>query len=136
MILRFNRTRETKIKFITMIIAIDFDGTITKHNEFPEINEICPYCIDVLTEMISRGHKLVLNTMRSGIYLNDAVKFIESNGIKLYGVNYTPGQKSWTKSPKVYADIYIDDAALGIPITDGGYLDWKEIKRQLINKGY
>lgn len=119
-----------------MIIAVDFDGTITKHNEFPEINELCPYCIDVLTEMINRGHKIVLNTMRSGIYLNDAVKLIESNGIKLYGVNYTPGQKSWTKSPKVYADIYIDDAALGIPITDGGYLDWKEIRRQLINKGY
>lgn len=137
MILLFNEARGTKpIHFNIMIIAVDFDGTITKFNEYPNIGKPCPRAFDVLSEMVSRGHKIVLNTMRSGITLNDAVKFIESNGITLYGVNRTPGQSKWTNSPKVYADIYIDDAAIGIPTTEEGYLDWREIRNLLIREGF
>ena len=48
--------------------------------------------------------------------------------IKLSGANHTPGQATWTTSPKVYAQIYIDDAALGCPTNYDGtgrpYVDW------------
>jgi hypothetical protein len=86
--------------------------------------------------MIDRGHKIVLNTMRSGIKLNDAVKAIENSGIKLYGVNKTPGQDKFTSSPKVYADIYIDDLAIGIPKLDDGTLDWDKIRDLLLSLGF
>ena len=110
-----------------MIIAIDFDGTCVKH-AYPEIGEDIG-AVPVLKEFVRQGHQLILNTMRSDKLLNDAVKWFENNGIKLSGANYTPGQATWTSSPKVYANIYIDDAALGCPTNFDGvgrpYVDWK-----------
>ena len=57
------------------------------------------------------------------------------------GSNINPTQKSWTDSPKVYANLYIDDAALGCPLTidndfsDRPYVDWKAIEVYLKNIG-
>lgn len=120
-----------------MIIAVDFDGTITALNEYPDLGVESPGAFQVLNEMVRRGHKIVLNTMRSGIPLNNAVRFIEEvGGIKLHGVNNTPGQSNWTKSPKVYAHAYIDDAAIGVPKTIEGYVDWNEVRKLLIKAGF
>jgi hypothetical protein len=109
-----------------MIIAIDFDGTCVKH-AYPEIGEDIG-AIPVLKEMVKNGHQLILNTMRSGKLLDDAIKWFSDNGITLSGANHTPGQATWTQSPKVYAQVYIDDAALGCPTTYDGegrpYVDW------------
>ena len=54
--------------------------------------------------------------------------WFEENNIPLYGINRNPNQ-DWTDSPKVYADLYIDDLALGVPkIYDEEpnryYVDW------------
>ena len=114
-----------------MIIAIDFDGTCVKH-AYPEIGEDIG-AVPVLKEMVKNGHQLVLNTMRSGKLLDEAVQWFESNGIKLSDANHTPGQETWTTSPKVYAQLYIDDAALGCPtvMDDSGrvYVDWRIVAR-------
>lgn len=114
-----------------MIIAIDFDGTCVKH-AYPKIGEDIG-AVPVLKEMVKNGHQLVLNTMRSGKLLDEAVQWFESNGIKLSGANHTPGQATWTQSPKVYAQLYIDDAALGCPtvMDDNGrvYVDWKIVAK-------
>ncbi len=74
--------------------------------------------------------------MRSGEFLADAVRWFEQNEIPLYGINENPQQKSWTQSPKAYAKLYIDDAALGIPLklgVDGErpYVDWAAIASML-----
>ncbi len=114
-----------------MIIAIDFDGTCVKH-AYPKIGEDIG-AVPVLKEMVKNGHQLVLNTMRSGRLLDEAVQWFEGNGIKLSGANHTPGQATWTQSPKVYAQLYIDDAALGCPtvMDDNGrvYVDWKIVAK-------
>lgn len=114
-----------------MIIAVDFDGTCVKH-AYPKIGEDIG-AVPVLKEMVKNGHQIVLNTMRSGKLLDEAVQWFESNGIKLSGANHTPGQATWTQSPKVYAQLYIDDAALGCPtvIDDNGrvYVDWKIVAK-------
>ena len=55
--------------------------------------------------------------MRSGKELADAIKWFIDNDIPLFGANENPTQKSWTSSPKVHANIYIDDMALGCPLT-------------------
>ena len=54
--------------------------------------------------------------MRSGKELADAIKWFIDNEIPLFGANENPTQKSWTTSPKVHANLYIDDAALGCPL--------------------
>lgn len=117
-----------------MIIAVDFDGTVVTH-EYPRIgNDIG--AVPVLKKMIEEGHKIVLNTMRSRQELISAIKWFDDNGIALYGVNHTPRQETWTSSPKVYANIYIDDCALGCPTkqdTKGKkYVDWKKVAEMFL----
>jgi len=144
-----------------LIIAVDFDGTIVKH-EYPEIGESVPYAFEVLKELVNRGHKLILFTMRSNKpyiekikmidlvtnkemfkivernTLQEAIDFCSKNGIHFYGINSNPTQKLWTKSPKAYAHIYIDDAALGCPLIydkhSRPYVDWLAVKDLLINQ--
>ena len=115
-----------------VIIGIDFDGTIVEH-KFPAIGKPVPGALKTMKALQAQGHKLVLFTMRSGGSLDEAVKYLEDNGINLFGVNVNPTQHSWTSSPKAYCQIYIDDAALGCPMiypaTEGDrpYVDWESI---------
>ena len=122
-----------------MIIAIDFDGTCVTH-EFPEIGRDLG-ATTTLKTLVDNGHKLILLTMRSGKTLEDAKHWFEERGIILYGVNENPSQKRWTESPKVYANLYIDDANLGTPLiknsiaSDRPYVDWKLVLVDLYNRG-
>lgn len=103
-----------------MIIAVDFDGTCVTH-DFPEIGKEIG-AAPVLKALFQKGNDIILNTMRSsqeGYVLRDAVSWFDGHDIPLYGVNENPDQKNWTSSPKVYAHLYIDDAALGIPLIQG-----------------
>lgn len=103
-----------------MIIAVDFDGTCTTH-EYPRIGEDIG-AVPVLQRLVANGHKLIIWTMRSGKELNDAMDWFSRNGIPYHGVNENPDQASWTSSPKAYAQLYIDDAALGCPLDTNPYL--------------
>lgn len=71
--------------------------------------------------------------MREREYLTAAVEFLEDKGVELWGVNQNPEQVAWTDSPKAYAHVYVDDAALGCPLAyevlEGGknsrpFVDW------------
>ena len=114
-----------------MYIAIDFDGTCVTH-DYPRIGKDIG-AVTVLKRLVEAGHKLILNTMRSGKELQDAIDWFNENGIELYGANENPTQKRWTQSPKVYAHLYIDDAALGCPLkldsnlSDRPFVDWKAV---------
>ena len=126
-----------------MKIAIDFDGTVVTH-EYPDIGRDIG-AVPVLKRLVLEGHKLILNTMRSGEELQDAVDWFKENDIPLYGVNEDPEQKEWTQSPKVFANLYIDDAALGCPLifpvksfsngrtSDRPFVDWKKVEQRLFN---
>lgn len=97
--------------------------------------------VPVLKELADAGYRLVLNTMRSGKTEKEAVQWFKDNGIPLFGVNCNPEQKSWTKSPKVYADLYIDDSALGAPLATSPnstrpYVDWVKVREWLVKEGY
>ena len=125
-----------------MIIAIDFDGTCVTH-DFPMIGKDIG-AAPVLLELANAGHNLILFTMRSDDKkpsLSDAVKWFQDNGIPLYGIQENPTQKSWTSSPKAYAQMYIDDAALGCPLLEDGsisdrpFADWVSIRALLVEKG-
>ena len=122
-----------------MYIAVDFDGTCVTH-DYPRIGKEIG-ATKVLKRLVEAGHKLILNTMRSGKELQDAIHWFNKNEIELYGVNENPTQKRWTTSPKVYAHMYIDDAAFGCPIrnvpdlSDRPFVDWDSIYRKLIRMG-
>lgn len=140
-----------------MIIAVDFDGTCVSH-EFPYVgNDIG--AVPILKRLADEGNKLILWTMRSDKneisldgpmpekidtsidYLSQAIRWFADNGIPLYGIQRNPGQDRWTKSPKCYAELYIDDAALGCPLkydeslSIRPFVDWERVEEILIEKG-
>jgi len=130
-----------------MIIAIDFDGTCVTH-EFPAVGKDIGAAA-VLRELVKNGHRLILYTMRSdreeGKYLKDAQDWFKKNEITLWASQLNPQQKHWTSSNKCYAELYIDDAALGIPLTydvdtasrtrlDRAFVDWSKVRRMLVSK--
>lgn len=119
----------------SLVIAVDFDGTCVEH-EYPAVGMDVEGAVDTLRALNKRGHKLILFTMRSGAKLEAATKWFRDRKIELWGVNENPEQKAWTTSPKVYADIYIDDAALGCPVMfiDGvryPVVNWSKIRALL-----
>ena len=117
------------------VIAIDFDGTCVEH-EYPSVGMDVEGAVETLRALNNKGHKLILFTMRSGDKLEKAVKWFKDRNIELWAVNKNPEQKEWTESPKVYADIYIDDASLGCPIMfiDGvrrPVVNWRKVREWL-----
>lgn len=119
------------------IIAVDFDGTCVEH-EFPNVGQDVPHADRVLRRLAANGCKLILWTMRSdsdeGKPLTDAVKWFKDKNIPLFGINENPSQKNWTQSPKAYAALYIDDAALGCPLKPSPktgnrpIVDWEQVE--------
>ena len=121
------------------VIAVDFDGTCVEHN-YPAIGMDVEGAVDVLRELNKHGHRIILNTMRSGQRLEAAVRWFRDRKIELWAVNRNPEQELWTTSPKVYADIYIDDSALGCPLIflEGvrrPVVNWSKVRQLLESDG-
>lgn len=137
------------------IFAIDFDGTCVTH-EFPKVGKDLPGAVETLKKIVDCGGKLILWTMRAnhsakpesddpdihceaGMYLDDAIKWFYDRGIHLWCIQRNPEQDTWTSSPKAYAHIYIDDAALGCPMTydlnfsERPFVNWEKIHDMLFN---
>lgn len=121
------------MKWTKKIAAIDFDGTCTTH-DYPLVGQDVG-AVPVLLDMVKNGWRLILYTMRSGAHLDAAVQWFQNNGIELWGVQTNPEQASWTQSPKCYAEVYIDDAALGCPLVVGEhrrpFVDWAKVRELL-----
>lgn len=139
-----------------MTFNIDFDGTVVTH-AFPHVGKDIG-AVPVLKKLTDAGHQLILFTMRSdrsekkptgdptimnvtGNFLSDAVNWFKENDIPLYGIQSNPTQKNWTTSPKSYAEVMIDDSALGCPLkfdkelSHRPFVDWEEVERILIAEG-
>lgn len=117
------------------IICVDFDGTCVTH-EYPEIGAEVPNAVSVLKKLNANEVKLILWTIRSGEHLQAAVEWFAEREIALWAVNKNPQQRFWSKSPKAYAPVYVDDAAIGCPLVypaDGSrpFADWFAIEKLL-----
>ena len=104
-----------------MIIAIDFDGTITKEHRYPEVGEIEEKTIEVLKKL-QQKHTLCLWTCREGKALDAAIKTLKNKGVNIEWINDSPYT---TNQRKIIADKYIDDRAFG------GITDWDVIEEHL-----
>lgn len=137
-----------------MTINIDFDGTCVTH-DFPRVGKEIG-AVPVLKRLVENGHQLILFTMRSdrtekketndptiqdvtGEFLTDAVNWFKKHDIPLYGIQTNPTQHNWTTSPKSYAELMIDDSALGCPlrydlqVSERPFVDWKAVEEGLEN---
>lgn len=121
-----------------MTITVDFDGTCVEHM-YPMIGKDNPLAENVLKLLVLKGHKIILNTMRSGLFLDQAVKWFEERNIPLYGVNKDPNQVIWTSSPKAYSELNIDDRDIFMKLKNdssgkGKMVDWEEVYKELLMK--
>jgi len=116
----------TEHKIISMIIAVDFDGTIVE-NRYPDIGPELPFAIESLKKIQNRGeHQLILWTVREGPLLEAAVEFCRSKGLEFYAHNQNhPDSEMGGQSRKLNADLFIDDRNLG------GLPDWGLIYRMV-----
>jgi hypothetical protein len=119
-----------------LVIAVDFDGTVVDHC-YPYVGKDVPLAVETLLKLQEAGCRIILWTMRSGVFLQDAIDWFVDKGISLYGIQKNPTQQEWTDSPKAYAHIYIDDAAYGCPLIDlpdfsRVCVDWKHISKNLL----
>jgi len=121
------------------IVGIDFDGTCVT-NSFPEVGESIPYAIEVLTRFKNAGILVALWTCRENDaegeqFLDQAVQWGIQNGVPFDAINETPPKLEFRDGAdrirKLYADMYIDDKALGCPMTLEGYVDWLVIERKV-----
>jgi len=138
-----------------MTFNIDFDGTVVTH-AFPHVGKDIG-AVPVLKKLTDAGHELILFTMRSnrkeatpvidptiqnvtGKFLTDAVNWFKENDIPLYGIQSNPSQHQWTTSPKSYAEIMIDDSALGCPLkfnielSARPFVDWEKVEQLLVEQ--
>lgn len=91
------------------VIAIDFDGTITKENLYPDIGELRENAIDCIKKLQEHNH-CFLFTCRQGKPLLDALYLLEKNGVKMDV--FSPYDYSVAYGRKPIADYYIDDRAI------------------------
>lgn len=112
---------------MSLVIAVDFDGTIVSH-EYPKIGKEMPFAFSTLKELQRHGYRLIMWTYRAGKRLDEAVEFCEQNGVVFYAVNKNFAEEVYedgVTSRKVYADYYIDDRDIN------GFAGWSKIWTKL-----
>lgn len=96
------------------ILAIDFDGTITRHSRYPEIGKPNTEFIEWLKHEKENGVRIILWTCRTGRLLEEAVDFCNRHGLKFDAVNENLPEiieKFGGDTRKIFAHVYIDDCA-------------------------
>lgn len=120
-------------------VCIDFDGTVVTHM-FPYVGDDVPGAEDWLRRLVEKYNVgLILDTMRSGKHLADAVKWFEDRNIPLMGISKHPTQHTWTNSPKAYGEYSIDDRNVGTPlvydpISGRMAVDWEKVGPMLVER--
>lgn len=94
-----------------MIIAVDFDKTLSLGAQYPCIGEPNTELISILNQLQALKHTIILWTCREGKELNEAVEWLKSKGLT---PDYVNSNVPWLgfDSRKIVADYYIDDCAV------------------------
>lgn len=94
-----------------LIYSFDFDGTIVT-NKFPKIGEPIQVTIDFIKKVKNEGNYIILNTMREGEILEEAVLYCKGLGIDFDAVNDNLQHMKdfYNNNPrKIFANYYVDD---------------------------
>ena len=133
------------------VVGVDVDATIFQ-DEFPQCGDPVPGAIEVLKELQKYHQKILLHTMREHEpfgncpdVLQVALDRLAAEGIEIYAVNEFPRvDNPYYPSRKTYADVYIDDHNVGIPLIDyvnskgehSPYVDWRAIDKWFVDNKY
>jgi hydroxymethylpyrimidine pyrophosphatase-like HAD family hydrolase len=96
------------------IIAVDFDGTLVKELDKAYLAtqfELMPNAKEVINWMYDKFY-IILWTCRNEKFLQNAVDFLNKNAIVFHAINENADFLDFETSPKIYADVYIDNRAM------------------------
>ena len=112
----------------SLIIAVDFDGTIVE-DTYPKIGKPIRFAFETLKKLQENKHRLVLWSYRSGKRLDEAVAFCEKNGIHFYAINesFPEEQYTYEQSRKIHTEVFIDDRNIG------GFIGWGKVYQTVIS---
>jgi histidinol phosphatase-like enzyme len=100
---------------MSMILAIDFDGTIVE-DEYPKIGKLRPNAKKFINKLSKEGYFIIIWTCRTQEYGFEAEQFLIENGIKFDEINKScPANVEafiGNDTRKVFANLYIDDKGL------------------------
>ena len=108
------------------IIGIDFDATIATE-EYPGIGSLIPLAKETINWLASTGRTIIIWSCREGVYKNDAIDWLDRNGIMWHYFNSNDPrrtEKYGSDSRKVGCDLYIDDKNLYSKVI-GDEVDWE-----------
>lgn len=114
-------------------IAIDWDGTIVNDGAYPEAGKFKNNAVDTIRRIIKHGGEVVIWTCRNGYEQEEKIKKkLSTAGIYDFKINqpfdHFTNIYGGDNSRKIFADVYIDDRAIGAVI------DWYEIEKQLFGE--
>ena len=118
-------------------IGVDWDFTITKCSNWADGTMDVNYdAIKVMKEWVDKYNVgWILDTMRHDGIIEEPLKILEENGIKLYGLRKNPQQdKDGNCVPKCWCVFHIDDRNVGTPVmmADGcsrPCVDWDKVNK-------
>ena len=105
------------------IYSFDFDGTLCTITKYPQIGEPIEPAINLAKEVKKNGDYLILNTMREGKPLLEAIEWCLKQGIVFDAVNDNlPHMKEFYKNNprKIFANYYIDNHNLFVEEANNG----------------
>lgn len=106
-----------------MIIAIDFDGVLVE-DKFPAIGKPNWDIIYPVWRLKHSEHELILWTSRIDERLQEAVDWCKEHDLEFVAVNAnSPNNLAQygTDTRKIFADVYIDDRAIGYDANEVAY---------------
>lgn len=102
-----------------MIIAFDFDGTITKQNEYPKCGLLREGIVECIRKLKEEGNYIIIFTCRdvstnsqANAYI-DMLIYLNRNCIPFDAINNNINPNTNFNPKKPYWNILVDDSALG-----------------------
>lgn len=123
-------------------VAVDFDGTIVEDNDFPYVRNFKPHAIETLQAMLDAGYQIMIWTCRGGVQTDTTdvpqerlvLSSLRNAGLNVGNVEVNQHFPAYYKrfkgnSPKIYADVYIDNNGYGVD-----KIDWLEIREAFLGE--
>lgn len=120
---------------LATVLAIDFDGTIAEHPQWPDLGTVKEYAQHYLRLLREENYYIIIWTCREGNCIENIKVWLDAHEIPYDQINqHHPKLVEFYKNDtrKICADIYVDDRNLfGLPDWHGIY---KAIKNTKVNR--
>lgn len=96
-----------------LIIGIDFDGTITDSNIYPDIGNMREGASEYINKWKSLGYYIIIWTCRSNqLDIADMILFLRKNNIPFDAINNNSPQLDFQPYPKIFYNFLLDDRSI------------------------